>query len=347
MVSAGAEALSYETEDAAEDNGWHCVKGIPLYLSAHLAGMSDSNLDPLPPGVSLSTIYTDYLNYLLQHTIEFFVDRMVDGRAIWRDLSPDMMVVFIHPQGWSAREEAFLRTALRKLESPYSDCEVRFISQPAVWTLGYLSDLKPSPATGGSVLVCHIGKSSTEVTTYEIERIVAAHNLGYQTNSRLETGFGAITQNCRLHLSGKLRSAGLSPGDVQEYSSNGAKDFEHTAMRVFTSSQQEQSIEIGGPRFNNSEMRIRRGRMTVDGKTMEGFFEPCISVIVEEIQRQKANYDIQHIIVVEGVGTSRYLQHRLNQHFDSTGCRITYAPKSVIRSLAQSSQSTVLTFCPF
>ncbi|KAG9077793.1 hypothetical protein FS749_010265, partial [Ceratobasidium sp. UAMH 11750] len=203
---------------------------------------------------------------------------------------------------------------------------------PAVWTLGYISDLKPSPTTGGSLLVCRIEKSLTEVTTYEIGRIVTAHNLGYQTNSRLQTGPGAIIQNCLLYLSERLRSAGLNSEDVQEYSSNGAKDFEHAAMRVFTPSQQEQSIQIGGPRFNNSAMRIRRGRMTVDGKTMDGFFEPCVSAIAEEIQRQKANYGVQHIIIVEEIGTSRYLQHRLNQHFGSTGCRITYAPKNFLIS---------------
>ncbi|KAG9095289.1 hypothetical protein FRC06_009951, partial [Ceratobasidium sp. 370] len=293
MASAGAEALSYEAEEAAEDNGWRCVKGLPLYLSGHLAGVSDSNLDPLPPGVSISAIYTDYLNYLLQHMIEFFTDRMVDGRAIWKELSPDMTVVFIHPQGWSTQEEAFLRTAFRKLESPYSNCEVRLISQPAVWILGYISDLKHSPATSGSALVCRIEKSLTEVTTYEIERITTAHNLGCRMNSRLQAGFGAIIQNCALHLAGKLRSAGLSSEDVQEYSSSGAKDFEHTAIRVFMPSQQEQSIQIGGARFNNSTIGIRRGRMTVDSKTMESFFEPCVASIVEEIQRHKAKYDIQ------------------------------------------------------
>jgi hypothetical protein len=61
--------------------------------------------------VALSQIYADFLRYLLQHTQQFFEDRILDGGNIWQTYKPTMDVVVAHPNGWGIREQTFLRTA--------------------------------------------------------------------------------------------------------------------------------------------------------------------------------------------------------------------------------------------
>jgi hypothetical protein len=60
---------------------------------------------------ALSQIYADFLRYLLQHTQQFFKERILDGRNIWQTYRPDMEVIIAHPNGWGIREQTFLRTA--------------------------------------------------------------------------------------------------------------------------------------------------------------------------------------------------------------------------------------------
>ncbi|CAE6368533.1 unnamed protein product [Rhizoctonia solani] len=68
-VSFGAEAQLYTTEEQAEDNGWILAKYFKLHLHpSDMQTKHELKLDPLPPGVSLRQIYSDFLGYLLEHT---------------------------------------------------------------------------------------------------------------------------------------------------------------------------------------------------------------------------------------------------------------------------------------
>lgn len=64
----------------------------------------------LPTGVTLNQVYSDFLGYLLQHTQAYFEDHIIDGKLIWRQYKSTMDVIIAHPNGWSIREQAFLRS---------------------------------------------------------------------------------------------------------------------------------------------------------------------------------------------------------------------------------------------
>ncbi|KDN48295.1 hypothetical protein RSAG8_02887, partial [Rhizoctonia solani AG-8 WAC10335] len=80
-VSFGAEAQLCTTEGQAEDNGWVLAKYFKLHLHpSDMQAKHELKLDPLPPGVTLRQIYSDFLGYLLSHTRSYFEDRVLDGR---------------------------------------------------------------------------------------------------------------------------------------------------------------------------------------------------------------------------------------------------------------------------
>jgi hypothetical protein len=152
-VAFGAEALSPQIEENAEDNGWKLAKHFKLHLHpSDLKAKYDLKLDgmcyqvvvtpvdlnvitlhtALPPGVSLQQVYSDFLGYLLQHTQTYFEDRIVDGRHIWQKYRSTMQFIIAHPNGWGIREQTFLRSAAVKAGLATTDSahtNIRFVTE--------------------------------------------------------------------------------------------------------------------------------------------------------------------------------------------------------------------------
>jgi hypothetical protein len=68
-------------------------------------------IPPLPTGVSLRTVYTDFLNYICNHTHHFFVENTPAGNRIWDRLHFIGAITFILavPNGWEADQQIFFR----------------------------------------------------------------------------------------------------------------------------------------------------------------------------------------------------------------------------------------------
>lgn len=62
-----------------------------------------------------------------------------------------------------------------------------------------------------------------------------------------------------------LTEAKSKQDDIDDYVAHGVKDFECGAKRAFQDTFLDQSVELSGPRLNNAELRIRRGRITLSG----------------------------------------------------------------------------------
>lgn len=153
-VSFGAEALSPQTEEKAEDNHWRMAKHFKLNLHpsdltnkhklrvrrrqfshTEVSCMSDLKtlgFSALPTGVTISQIYADFLGYLLRHTQAYFEDHILDGPRIWKTYAPTLEVVIAHPNGWGIREQAFLRLAAVEAgftKAVDADTKVHFVSE--------------------------------------------------------------------------------------------------------------------------------------------------------------------------------------------------------------------------
>jgi hypothetical protein len=86
----------------------------------------------------------------------------------------------------------------------------------------------------------------------------------------VQAGAIFVDAAARKYLHNTLQTAGLAREDVEEYVARGVKDFESNAKRAFRDATVDQSIEIAGTRFNNVDIRTRRGRMNVSGYDFRG-----------------------------------------------------------------------------
>jgi hypothetical protein len=68
-------------------------------------------IPPLPRGVTLKTVYTDFFKYIYNHTHHFFVGNTPAGSRIWDRLHLIGAITFVlaMPNGWEADQQVFLR----------------------------------------------------------------------------------------------------------------------------------------------------------------------------------------------------------------------------------------------
>jgi hypothetical protein len=178
MMFAGDEAQTSQALEAAENNNWKFVRDFPLHLysapsRSHMPepqckiklAQSDFNMKypsdkhssvALPPGLSLSTLYSDFIRYLMRHTRSYFCDRVIDGMGIARALWEEMTIIFKLPFSWSIKERDFLRQAFLHTDPQFTG-SLRFIEkgealiQEVVLNPG--SFIPRSPVSEGCVLL--------------------------------------------------------------------------------------------------------------------------------------------------------------------------------------------------
>ncbi|KAG9126352.1 hypothetical protein FRC07_003745 [Ceratobasidium sp. 392] len=328
-VSFGAEALTPQAELDAEDYGWQLAKHFKLHLHpADLAIKHGLDLEPLPAGVSLSQIYTDFLQYLLQQTQTYFEDHILDGKRTWKTYSPTLEVVIAHPNGWGIREQTFLRSAAVAagfVNASDAGSRVHFVSEAeaSVHFCIFHTNLGSQLNPGVVFAVCDAGGSTVDTTVYSVKSTNPLLLEETRASACVQAGAIFIDAAAKKYLQEVLRNAGLSPEEVEEYVSRGVKDFEGNAKRAFRDTIMDQCIEISGTRFNNPAIRTRRGRMNVPGSTIASLFEFCLTQIMRSVESQLESTIASYILLVGGFGESLYLREQLKARFEPHGCQIT------------------------
>ncbi|KAF8713398.1 ATP binding, partial [Rhizoctonia solani] len=341
-VSFGAEALTPQAEEDAEDGQWKLAKYFKLHLHPpHLTAQHGLDLEPLPFNVPLSQIYSDFLGYLLQHTQSYFEDHIIDGKRIWQQYKPSMEVVLAHPNGWGIREQAFLRLAAVKAgftNASDAPSRVHFVNEAeaSVHFCTLYSDigsqLKARPGT--TFAVCDAGGSTVDTTVYSVKSLNPIRLEETRASDCVQAGALFIDQSAEKYLRKVLHEAGLAQEDVDEYATKGTKDFELHSKRAFKDVTTDQSIEIAGTRFNNTAIRARRGRMTLPGSEVKIFFDFCTNQILESVNSQLQGSSVSHILLVGGFGESPFLREQLKQRFGPMGCDVTITSERTSKAVA-------------
>ncbi|KAJ1303453.1 hypothetical protein OPQ81_011642 [Rhizoctonia solani] len=332
-VAFGAEAQLYTVEEEAEDNGWVLAKHFKLHL--HPIDMQarhwirlDRKLS-LPPGVTLRQIYSDFLGYLLKHTKEFFESRIIDGKTVWQKHSPTMEVVIAHPNGWGVREQAFLRSAA--VDAGFST-----------------ADKASAKIRLGQTLQCAMPEVLRSILPYiRLFPPLPFLSLREKRPSACVQA-GAIFVDCEAEkfLRRTLTGAGFSSYEVDEYTRTGVRDFEGSIKRVFNDETTEGWIYIGNLRFSNTAIRVRRGRMSLPGSTIKGFFDVCVNEIISSVDEQLSNLIVPHILLVGGFGDSPYLRREFQKRYEPQGCRVTSTNDSSSKAVADGAVIWAVTHVP-
>ncbi|KAG9103546.1 hypothetical protein FRC06_010031 [Ceratobasidium sp. 370] len=310
-VSFGAEAISHQAEEQAEDNGWQLAKYFKLHL--HPSDMKTKHnikLDPLPSGIPLQRIYSDFLGYLLKHTRLFFEERIVDGSLVWENYRSKMEVVIAHPNGWGIREQTFLRAA--------------------AMDTGYIPPACPHRIrcfqAGTKFVVCDAGGSTVDTTVYSV---VATRPMLKLKETRasacVQAGAIFVDAAAEKHLMNVLTNASLDREDIQDYTARGVKDFEAVAKRSFRDPAEDTTIEVAGSRYNNPSIRTRRGRMSLSGTVVKSFFDVCVNEITSSVDEQIQGTSVSYLLLVGGFGDSPFLRQQFKHKYETRGCEVTLA----------------------
>ncbi|CCO31393.1 hypothetical protein BN14_05434 [Rhizoctonia solani AG-1 IB] len=340
-VAFGAEAQLPNIEGQAEDNGWVLAKYFKLHLHpSDMQAMHDLKLDALPPGVTLSQIYSDFLGYLLKHTKIFFEDRVLDGKQIWARYSPTMEVVIAHPNGWGIREQTFLRSAA--VAAGFSNTEqalgkIRFLTEAeasvhfCIHNTNLGNVLKP----GINFAVCDAGGSTVDTTLYSVKSARPVLMLEEKRASAcVQAGAIFVDFEAEKYLRRTLANAELSSEDVEEYTKAGIKDFEAFTKREFKDETVEKSVAIAQTRFNNTAIRVRRGRMALSGSTVKGFFDTCTKEITASVDKQITGINVPYILLVGGFGDSPYIRSEFKKRYEPRGSQVTLTNDSASKAVA-------------
>ncbi|KAJ1303482.1 hypothetical protein OPQ81_011669 [Rhizoctonia solani] len=340
-VSFGAEALSPQAEEDAEDYDWQLAKHFKLHL--HPASMRNEHglaLDPLPPGIPLRRIYSDFLGYLIRHTQTFFEDRIVDGKLLWQRYRPRMQFIIAHPNGWTIREQAFLRAAATDAglvtDDTAASC-IRFVTEAeaSVHFCIYHTNLGSRLQPGMKFAVCDAGGSTVDTTVYSVLSARSPIELEEaRASACVQAGAIFVNATAEQFIQKTLREAALPQEDVMDFAKRGVQDFEKALKRQFAGALDAKSVEVAGNRINYPGVGIRRGHMSLKGETIRKFFDICVNEIKKSVDEQIQGLSVSHILLVGGFGDSPYLRQVFKERYEPRGCQITLTNDSTSKAVA-------------
>ncbi|KAH7339943.1 hypothetical protein B0J17DRAFT_379712 [Rhizoctonia solani] len=355
-MSFGAEALSHDALDDAAENGWFLAKHFKLHLQPKDLRKEEMKLDPLPPGISLAQIYSDFLGYLLKHTRAFIEQRMALGKQIWEKYKSTMEVVIAHPNGWDTPEQDFLRRAAIAagfVESAKAPTHVRFVTEAeaSVHYCIHHSNLSKRLQTGTNLAVCDAGGSTVDTTLYSIVATSPVLQLSEaHMSDSIQAGGILVNMEFQKFMHEELAKLGLSQAQVDDFTIAGVEDFENFAKRNFGSTDPDTSstpserpvlIRVAPTSFSfgaaGTPNRIHRGCMRIPRSVIKGFFDVCAGPILSNVDDQTKSLTVQHVLLVGGFGDSPYLHTEFQKHYVSDDCEVILANDFTSKAVAEGS----------
>ncbi|CEL60588.1 hypothetical protein RSOLAG1IB_03826 [Rhizoctonia solani AG-1 IB] len=351
----GAEALSRDGRAIAADHGWFLVKHFKLHLQPKKLRRDDMKLDPLPPRIPLSQIYSDFLGYLLKHTKAFVEKRMALGKQKWDKYKPTMEVVIAHPNGWGSLEQDFLRQAA--IDSGFVDSDkaltqVQFVTEAeaSVHYCIHHSNLDSKLQPGTSLAVCDAGGSTVDTTLYSVVSATPVLQLREVKISdfpeAVQAGGILVNMKFETFLLKFLKSLGLSSECLEDFATAGVEDFENFAKRNFGDSDSDGpsvisdhvSIRVANTgSYGTTQTKIHRGCLKVPSSTIKDCFDASVKPIISSVSLQLKDQDVQHILLVGGFGDSPYLHTWFESRFTSNGCEVVLANDFTSKAAAEGS----------
>ncbi|EUC60270.1 heat shock 70 kDa protein 12A, putative [Rhizoctonia solani AG-3 Rhs1AP] len=332
-VAFGAEALSSEAEVRAEENGWFLAKRFKLHLYPHeMTSKHGIEPDPLPPGVSLLQVYSDFLGYIFKHTKSYFEDRVLDGATMWDRYSQKIELSMAHPNGWGNQAHMLLRSAVvaagfaRKATAK----KIRFTTEPDALASFFIHRLNLWSAVqvGLNLIVYHSDNAETQINSYTIASIRPAPMLRELDHSTyfqgVGTGMSLASEALKGYIQTTLEEAGIDREDIESYTSRGIKDFENV-RRSFSgddtdSPGRDLAIQLGWASFNRPASGIHRGHMSIPTAKVKSFFEPCVDEIKTTIGPRIKDTHVSFVFSTGEITDVPYLRQAFEQHCNPQGC---------------------------
>lgn len=314
----GAEAYKLKESKAG---GLKLAKHFKHHLHpATMAAKHRLDKPPLPYGVTLEQVYTDFMKYLLVNTRSFFEKKILGGGAIWDNLTSTMTVVLTHPNGWGTPEQGFLRKAARRAGMVSQDNQVTFVTEAEASIHFCLSrpalNLASSIKIGTKIIVCDAGGSTVDTTLYKITETTTLQLEEVTESACIQAGGIFVDANARIFFQGRFnRVDNLSSAQRTKYVDTGVEDFISNAKNHFDNKEGEVVVKVGGISEDFDDIEVDSGDMNIASHSVASFFDPCVDQIKESLREQIGNHDVPYMFLVGGFGDSPYLFNCLKDKF--------------------------------
>ncbi|CEL54213.1 Heat shock 70 kDa protein 12B OS=Homo sapiens GN=HSPA12B PE=2 SV=2 [Rhizoctonia solani AG-1 IB] len=338
----GAEAVTEEARESADEHKWSLAKRFKLLL--HPKEMREKfaiKVDPLPNGVTLPQIYADFMKYLIKHTEPYFKNRIVDGSMIWEAYKDKTIFVIGHPNGWSLREQEFLRKAAIKgglVDTADAKRRVRFVTE-AEASVHYCienSNISSRLQSGFNFAVCDAGGSTVDTAVYTVTATEPFLKLAEKREAAcVQAGGLAVDDALEEHLETTLTRAGMDTKKIKECLREGIDDFEVFPKRQFLDDSDSLRVKLGDKNLMNPEFNIRRGTITISSPIPKQCFDRSVKPIMRSVDDQIIGASVSHILLVGGFGDSPYLQRQLKDRYEPLGSELTIVNDSRSKAVAE------------
>lgn len=254
------------------------------------------------------TLATDFLTWLQKTTLRVLTLKLGEGLVA----STPIQYIITVPAIWS--EAAKWKTWDIARKAGMGD-QLRIISEPEAAVIYTLDIMDPHGLkVSDNFVLCDAGGGTVGLISYTIAALdpnviirEAAPGSGDACGS---TFLNRIFADYLNDLLGGIKDFG---DDTLE---EALSDFEDSVKRKFDGSDDDVSVSVPGMK-NNSDKRIRRGKLMVSGQKMRRIFQPVISSIIALVQAQiKKTGKARAVLLVGGFGQSLYLRQCIAEAID-------------------------------
>lgn len=317
VKACGLEAI-YDFEEHPE-NVAHWFK-----LHLHPATMLQTSdpqrfeIPPLPIGVTIERVYSDFMRYLMKNTQHFFKRTATNGEQVWARLRDTITIVLATPNNWGIREQATLRKAAigaSLVTKENARRLVHFITEAEASVHYMLANSHGEWLKRDTVFaVIDCGGFTVDTTVY---RCVSLDPLDLKeacSSKSVQTGGifvdREVEKMLRRRLSGSLY-------DDPEVIRGMVESFENEVKPVFDDTDEEYGFKCGYERDNEPSRGINKGKITISAKDLKDVFDVVISEIVTTCFRSLVDQKATYAILVGGFTESPYVRRALQKALDN------------------------------
>ncbi|KAF8315440.1 hypothetical protein DL93DRAFT_910128 [Clavulina sp. PMI_390] len=330
LVACGAEAYTNEMKRNVDDSGYHLVEHFKMNLHpAALVRERGHQVRALPRGITLETVYADFLNYLIQQTRRHVKDSV--GVDPWPAMQSRTQILLTHPNRWGDIEQKFLQkvvansgimtleeTARRLLFAEEGEAAASFCI-PA-------SGIQQPFALGTNIIICDAGGSTTDISAYKVSKgprkVTTLKELSVPVC--LPAGGVQVDETFIHFLTSQLKqlvdSQELQEDDVKDIIIEGREEFHDVAKRKFTSREDRTcEVRIGGRWLTSRLLPIRKGIYNLTGPDMARCFDPSVEQTATALgsffNNRAGSSQPTYLMLTGGFGESLYLRSELRRLF--------------------------------
>ncbi|PVF93794.1 hypothetical protein CPB86DRAFT_741882 [Serendipita vermifera] len=322
VQAIGAEAIEYRDDSDYEMAHWFKLhlhpdtmkeSGLPPPYGSPPNSTSAFDIPALPTGVDLRKVYSDFIQYLYNHTRSFFIESMPNGDSIWMRLQSKFVVIFCHPNGWDVSQQAFLSQSIIQagvIPEDNVDTRIEFVTEGdasvhyAVAYTPAMSWMRPNR----KFVVVDAGGSTIDSNLYECKSVNPLKLMEVCRSECVQAGGIYVDRAVECILKEKLATS-------TTYGTEEMIGIMLQTKRLFGGDLSSNVIRFGRTQDNDRAHGIIKGRITLTSAEIESTFNGPVTRIVESSQKLLQGHDVQHLLLVGGFGESPYLRQKITNAF--------------------------------